>query len=974
MRAISISALTVAVVLVATPTLYLSSVVFPSAFTTKLHQLTTNTLINTVYAGILSGCNKSIGQKHCDNLLLSIPEFESVVINLPDSARRAVLRGETSVTDLPRLHIYLTDGAINKLLKKRERMLVEKHPLRLSESGDWVNGKIISDDGTGQKLNKIKLRLRGRHSDHWQNPNKMSYRIQVRNNGFIFGMGKFLVHRPQTRADHFGPLLMDVLRHFGILAPRNFFVDVWLNEKRVGIMAVQEALGKEMLERQKRREGAIVALDDDWSDRQIFLTSNRSDSEVHSALEKITWHAEKKEVDAHVPLALRDFPVKAYSRDWLPGTVTGHNIGRATSMLRGMIEGRLPGSLVFDYELMSRWWTIVNMFHGNNGLVFLANRRHYFNPVSARLEPVSNDNNAAPLRDCANPDEPNDSDSLPSCVVTDISVTSIWKDAEFRAIAREEIIKISDTLGDKTFRDWFASAQNKYLRLLDLDGLEIDGVEYPVSRRAYGGAISIGVLERNLSEFATEVDHLFSRLSTNNYTAQERLSNIEREDGITRDDREVLKVLDHIYTHVRPFWFWSKQGSHIEIKNMTLDPVIIHSVFLGGNRDETLVPPDITIPVYSSGRSEHVFTSPIDISQLSHSDQMWIRYSYRGEEFKRPVILQFRDYDRDYESPASTKDWLDNNNVIVNQGTKTITFESGTYLFETSLEIAKGWQITILPGARLEFKNGARLKANGPVQALGEKDFPVQIVITSNPERGPMGSWGGLLVVEANRESILRYTDVTGVATDGFSERQDSHGLTGCVTFYKSNVRIEHSKFTNLQCEDALNIINSKFDIQFSEITHSAADAFDSDFSDGIVANTTFRSIQNDGIDLSGSDVTVRASLFSDIKDKAISVGEGSKANLTEVTIIKSQAGVVSKDKSIVNIHNSSFQGVTNALMAYVKKPQWGPAEIHCDDCLFEDVESIAVEQLGSRITVGGQEIHAAFFSPEQHFVVGYKQ
>ena len=64
----------------------------------------------------------------------------------------------------------------------------------------------------------------------------------------------------------------------------------------------------------------------------------------------------------------------------------------------------------------------------------------------------------------------------------------------------------------------------------------------------------------------------------------------------------------------------------------------------------------------------------------------------------------------------------------------------------------------------------------------------------------------------------------------------------------------------------------------------------------------------------SGFLVQVSSSRFPEIRDKAISVGEGSTLNATEVTIDDADARVVSKDKSVVNIRNSSFKGDNNAL------------------------------------------------------------
>jgi hypothetical protein len=60
--------------------------------------------------------------------------------------------------------------------------------------------------------------------------------------------------------------------------------------------------------------------------------------------------------------------------------------------------------------------------------------------------------------------------------------------------------------------------------------------------------------------------------------------------------------------------------------------------------------------------------------------------------------------------------------------------------------------------------------------------------------------------------------------------------------------------------------------------------------------------------------------------------------------------------------------------MAYVKKEEWGAAEIHCENCLFKHVEAIAVEQYACRITVDGEEVSPTPFSRKQLHIAGYTQ
>ena len=90
-----------------------------------------------------------------------------------------------------------------------------------------------------------------------------------------------------------------------------------------------------------------------------------------------------------------------------------------------------------------------------------------------------------------------------------------------------------------------------------------------------------------------------------------------------------------------------------------------------------------TVPVYQEGSTEHVFRSPIsqiDVPpEFDLNDQMRVRYSYLGQEFTKPVILQFRNYDSGYENQETTRAWFEMNGVLVDEATKKITFP-GTLL------------------------------------------------------------------------------------------------------------------------------------------------------------------------------------------------------------------------------------------------------------------------------------------------------
>jgi hypothetical protein len=161
--------------------------------------------------------------------------------------------------------------------------------------------------------------------------------------------------------------------------------------------------------------------------------------------------------------------------------------------------------------------------------------------------------------------------------------------------------------------------------------------------------------------------------------------------------------------------------------------------------------------------------------------------------------------------------------------------------------------------------------------------------------------------------------------------------LTGGVTFYESDVSIDNSLFRESRGEDALNIISSKFTLTHVDFQNTASDAFDSDFSNGQVTGGMYANIGRvgtggDAIDTSGSEIVIEGTRFDGVSDKAISVGEQSRARISGVTVARATSGVVSKDGSLVEIDRSAIDGSSLAgLMAYTKKAEYGPARLVAD-------------------------------------------
>jgi len=182
----------------------------------------------------------------------------------------------------------------------------------------------------------------------------------------------------------------------------------------------------------------------------------------------------------------------------------------------------------------------------------------------------------------------------------------------------------------------------------------------------------------------------------------------------------------------------------------------------------------------------------------------------------------------------------------------------------------------------------------------------------------------GLFVFNANKKSKMHFVEFKGLSVP----IENSIKITGAVTFYNSPVEIVNCLFDSNRSEDSLNIISSIFFIKDTVFSNSKYDALDIDFGDGKLQNIKFINLGNDGFDISGTKVIANKIFINNALDKAISVGEKSELKAYDISIINSSIGIASKDLSSVFAEKVIIKGTDIALVAFQKKPEFGPASI----------------------------------------------
>jgi hypothetical protein len=284
---------------------------------------------------------------------------------------------------------------------------------------------------------------------------------------------------------------------------------------------------------------------------------------------------------------------------------------------------------------------------------------------------------------------------------------------------------------------------------------------------------------------------------------------------------------------------------------------------------------------------------------------------------------------------------------------RTFYINSGSWHVKQPIILPEDYGLKLAGGTTLKFDKEAFLFTKGPLDFKGSKTAPITLKAAGNSV-----TWKGLVVLEASKSSIWSYVTVRNTA----ELRLKDWGLTGGVTFYKSDVVMDSGLFVGARGEDALNIVHAKFQLNNTRFKNTLSDAFDSDFSTGFVKGGSFEQIGiaggGDGIDVSGSVVNVEGVTFEDISDKALSVGEKSFMKASRLDIDTVGIGAASKDASKLEISNTVIKGASKAgLMAYVKKPEYGPAEIRGVNLMFVDTPFAAKSQQGNTIVIDGKSV-----------------
>jgi hypothetical protein len=229
---------------------------------------------------------------------------------------------------------------------------------------------------------------------------------------------------------------------------------------------------------------------------------------------------------------------------------------------------------------------------------------------------------------------------------------------------------------------------------------------------------------------------------------------------------------------------------------------------------------------------------------------------------------------------------------------------SNTVLFDKPVLIEAGSTITLKEGANLLFLAGVTAKGepHNKIEVYGDRTGGIYILNSST-----------------GRSEISQ-----AIFVELGAVQAPMYNLTGSVNGYGGSFFLDEVHFIGCEAEDQLNIVHAE--VLFGNVSFKTAksDAFDCDFCTGDIQRLSFDNVGGDGFDISGSNISLKHMTATNVRDKALSVGERSSIFVENIHVDRVSTGVAVKDASSAIVKSMNAGKVfDDALMTYIKKDMY---------------------------------------------------
>ncbi len=779
------------------------------------------------------------------------------------------LLGEDEAFQPEVLNLYLKKESLQALKQKREEAL--RAGILETDDGDWVEASL---EGEGTGLMSASVRLKGDWLDHLEGK-KWSFRVKLGESHAWRRLRVFSLHSPSTRYFLHEWLLHQLWKKEDVLTTRYDFVELRLNGESLGIYAYEEHFEKQLVESRQRREGPILKFSEDgyWQAIKRQLSAH---GYVHPSAGHAPMQWDQAEIEA--------FKAKRWQEE---DAAMATQYQQARLLMEQYRQGRIPPAEIFDLERLARYYALCDITNGYHGIAW-HNQRFYYNPIAGKLEPIGFDGFGGP---------PESRYAIlgegalnPAILLAENVFSALFMDAAFAAAYIRELYRLSSpgylsAAVDSLYPAWAAR-----LALLQM--------EFPGYKPS-------------LEDWQREGRYVHSLILP--YEGHSLLA--YRQVALAGQAKLQLRNRHNLPLEVAGYGSSKKKMDAALEKPLVLPAPLSRKYWARLQRDSIIR--DFGKLRFLEQGALQSQAAPQYYSLSLPANARFIFYRTLGTDslFAAPILEYAAPEGRTDAQKLLGKAAVHANGPYRLEGQR-IVFPAGKHQMYEDLVLPPGYEVIFEAGAELGLHQGASFISFSPVQAYGEADQPVKI-FSDNAS-------GSFTVMQA-----AGWSNLSNVWFEGLNTlKSGGWELTGAVTFYESDVRLYRCAFRKNHCEDALNIFGSEFELRHCRFSDTPFDAFDADFSKGIVEDCQFLRTGNDGMDFSGSIVNIKNCRMEGNADKGLSVGEESDVVIYDSVIKNAQIALASKDFSMLYVRGVKLQDCQQGFVVFQKKPEFGPAKM----------------------------------------------
>ncbi len=834
---------------------------------------------------------------HFKILAIIASTYDATVIGFNSIGTILDNKSQDRPTSLPKIELIVEPSSIQEMASNLPSSAREK----------YYNAQLLYPNGQNHD---VKYRFRGRSIYHW-NPKKPSLRIKTSRKYPFKQLRHFNLINPEDRAmisNFYGEYLADKM---GILTHNTEFVELFINQKYVGVYHFTTNDDEEMLRANNRVPGPIYVGDDLTERWELNQFKTKGDLKAHKNL-----------------LPLQILLNAIYAEDSIDHINNLWNI--------------------LSKEKYAKFNALLSLVGGIHTDTF-HNHLYYFDPSQGRIEPIISDINGHGLLLYPSPRERLVKEYKPFVEVplngrNNPLLDKALRDPNFRHLRNKFLFEYLSQFGSYNIQK---AELNKLFNVIDpsvkKDRNKASIIEtfvgywrIPYSNSQYEKSkivIFDWIQRRNeflMQELAnTNVSYAIKNISTNNTLIE---VTVEGNSSVLFDTNGL--------------------GKNVFTKNVNgLKEVTVGQNMLHPGLGEKPVTWEVGRQVYDYqlGADSKKYLFEIESSDNNNNLMITISKAFKNAVTGDNIIPKLSSKTEDFNGNKVYASYEQIKNVANN----VHVLGPGEVILSSNLIVNSDEKLIVKPGSTLLIAEGISLLSKGRTIFDGRPENPI-IVKRLNKDK----PWGIVAIHgPMSKGSIIKNVTFSGGSNSFLENRMFSGMLSISWTenFFMNNSTVEK----NVISDDTLHVIHSSFEISNSNFRNCFGDCIDFDYSTGKIRNLEINNAKNDGIDFMRSDVDASHIKVFSAEDKGFSIGEMSNIKIMSSLVDSSEIGVAVKDMSLLEIEDTTFSENKIAMSVYSKNWRFGgPGKMIIKNVEFAlnnvdlDIEEAAQVKISDGVTV----------------------